>query len=67
MRPGAGPQARKNRRRIRWNTLRIFWGRERRRWMQIIRHSRTVNVGQAPSEQIYLRIPSGLDSLYLLV
>jgi hypothetical protein len=38
----ARPQARKNRSRIRWNTLRIFQGRERRRWLQIIRHSRTV-------------------------
>ena len=42
MRPGARPQARKNRRRIHWNTLRIFSGRERRRWAQIIRRSRTV-------------------------
>ena len=48
MRPDARPQALKNRRRIRWNTLRIFSGRERRRWLQIIRRSRTVNVGQAP-------------------
>ena len=31
-----------------WNTLRIFSGRERRRWWQIVRRSRTVNVGQAP-------------------
>jgi hypothetical protein len=48
MRPDARPQARKNRRRIRWNTLRIFQGRERRRWSWIIRRSRTVNGGQAP-------------------
>ena len=48
MRPDARPQARKNRRRIRWNTLRIFSGRERRRWSQIVRRSRTVTVGQAP-------------------
>src|SRR4249920_4278254 len=32
MRPDARPQARKNRRRIHWNTLRIFQGRKRRRW-----------------------------------
>ena len=32
---------------IHWNTLRIFQGRERRRWSWIIRRSRTVNVGQA--------------------
>jgi len=44
----ARPQAWKNRRRIRWNTLRIFSGRERRRWSQIVRRSRKVNVGQAP-------------------
>ena len=48
MRPDARPQAWKNRRRIRWNTLRIFSGRERRRWSRIVRRSRTVNVGQAP-------------------
>ena len=48
MRPDARPQARKNRRRIRWNTLRIFSGRERRRWSQIVRRSRTVNIGQTP-------------------
>ncbi len=49
VRPDARPQARKNRRRIRWNTLRIFSGRERRRWSRIVRRNRTVNVGQAPS------------------
>jgi hypothetical protein len=48
VRPDARPQAWKNRRRIRWNTLRIFSGRERRRWSQIVRRSRKVNVGQAP-------------------
>jgi hypothetical protein len=48
MRPDARPQARKNRRCIRWNTLRIFSGRERCRWSRIVRRSRTVNVGQAP-------------------
>ena len=52
MRPDARPQARKNRRRIRWNTLRIFSSRERRRWLRIIRRNRTVNVGQAPKETI---------------
>ena len=49
MRPAARPQARKNRRRIRWNTLRIISGRERRRWSWIVRRSRKVTVGQAPS------------------
>jgi len=34
--PDARPQARKNRRRIRWNTLRIFSSRERRRCLQIV-------------------------------
>ena len=48
VRPDARPQARKNRRRIRWNTLRIFSGRARRRWSRIVRRSRTVNVGHAP-------------------
>jgi hypothetical protein len=48
VRPDARPQARKNRRCIRWNTLRIFSGRERRRWLRIVRRSRKVNVGQAP-------------------
>ncbi len=42
----ARPQARKNRRRIHWNTLRIFSGRERRRWPRIVRRSRTVYVGR---------------------
>jgi len=41
-------QARKNRRCIRWNTLRIFSDRERRRWLRIVRRSRTTNVRQAP-------------------
>jgi len=48
VRPDARPQAWKNRRRIRWNTLRIFSGRERCRWSRIFRRSRKVNVGQAP-------------------
>jgi len=48
VRPDVRPQARKNRRGIRWNTLRIFSGRERRRWSRIVRRSRTINVGQAP-------------------
>ena len=42
------PQPRKNRRCTRRNTLRIFQGRERHRWLRIIRHRRTVSVGQAP-------------------
>jgi len=49
VRPDARPQARKNRRRIRWNTLRIASCRERCRWLRIIRRSSTVNVGQAPT------------------
>ena len=48
VRPDARPQVRKNRRCIRWNTLRIFSSRERLRWSQIVRRSRKVNVGQAP-------------------
>ena len=48
VRPDARPQAWKNWRCIRWNTLRIFSGRERRRWSRIVRRSRKVNVGQAP-------------------
>ena len=36
----ARPQARKNRRRIRWNTVRIFSGRERRRCQQIVCRSK---------------------------
>ena len=50
VRPDARPQARKNRRRIRWNTLRIFSGRERRRGSWIVRRSRKVNIGQALRE-----------------
>src|SRR4029077_19393463 len=49
--PNARRQARKNRRCIRWNTLRIFSGRARRRWWQIVRRSRKVNVAQAPRER----------------
>jgi hypothetical protein len=48
MQPDARPQAWKNRRCIRWNTLRIFSGRERRRWLRIVRRRRKVNVEQAP-------------------
>ena len=44
----ARPQAPKNRRRIRWNTLRIFRGREQSICLDIVRRSRKVNVGQAP-------------------
>ena len=42
------PQAPKNRRRIRWNTVRIFLGREQSRCLALVCRSRTVNVGQAP-------------------
>ena len=59
MRPDARPQVWKNRRRIRWNTLRIFSGRERRRWPWIVRRSRTVNAGQVPR----LRAPSRMNAL----
>ncbi len=45
----ARTQARKNRRRIRWNTLRIFSGRERRRYLQIVCRSRMALLGQTPS------------------
>src|SRR6195256_2599198 len=48
VRPDARPQARENMRCIHWNTLRIFSGRARRRWLRIVRRSRKVNVGQAP-------------------
>jgi hypothetical protein len=44
-----GRRARKNRRRIRWNTLRIFLDRERRRCLQIVFRSRMVLLGQAPT------------------
>src|SRR5687768_15414304 len=46
----AGPQARKNRKRIRWNTLRIFSGRERPRCLQIVCRSRMALLGQTPSD-----------------
>lgn len=45
----ARPQATRNRRRIHWNTLRIYRGREQSRCLCIVRCSRTVNVGQAPN------------------
>src|SRR5882762_5391358 len=51
VRPDARPQARKNRRCISRNTLRIFSGRARRRWWRIVRRSRKVNVAQAPRER----------------
>lgn len=47
--PDARPQARKYRRRIHWNTVRIFPGRARCRWSRIVRRTRTFNVGQAPN------------------
>jgi hypothetical protein len=61
--PDARPQARKNRRRIRWNTLRIFSSRARRRWLRIVRRSRTVNVGQAPKA---MKTPEPLGLLSLV-
>ena len=47
----ARPQARNNRRCIRWNTLRIVSGRERRRWSRIIRRSRTVQIVGSEAER----------------
>ncbi len=49
VRPDERRKARKNRKHIHCNMLRIFSGRERRRWSWIVRRSRTVNVGQAPN------------------
>ena len=46
--PDARPQAWKNRRRIRWNTLRIFLSRERRRCLWIVCRSRMALLGQTP-------------------
>jgi len=51
VRPDVRPQARKNRKCIRWNTLRIFSGRARRRWSRIVHRSRNHNVGQVPSHR----------------
>ncbi len=48
LRADAKPQARKNRRRIRWNTVRNFSGRERRRCLQIVCRRRTASLGQTP-------------------
>jgi hypothetical protein len=48
----ARPQAPKNWGRIRWNTLRIFWGREQNRCLRIVRRNRMGNVGQAPGMQV---------------
>ena len=48
LRVDARPQARKNRRRIRWNTVRIFSGRERCRCLQIVCRSRMASLGQTP-------------------
>jgi hypothetical protein len=57
MRPDERRKARKNRRCIHRNTLRIFQGRERRRWSWIIRRSRRVNVGQVPKN--FLEVDGG--------
>ena len=48
MRADARPQVRKIRRRIHWNTLRIFSDRERCRCRQIVRRSRMALLEQAP-------------------
>ena len=47
----AWPQALNNRKPIRWNTVRIFQGREQSRRRGIIPHRRTVAVGQAPGKE----------------
>ena len=57
VRSDARPQARKTRRCIHWNTLRIFSGREQRRWPHIMRRSRKANVGQAPGYRSGLIVP----------
>src|SRR5207253_3325144 len=67
VRPDARPQAWKNRRCIRWKTLRIFSDRERRSWSRIVRRSRTVNVEQAPKGRSWVGAagscgPVGLDA-----
>jgi hypothetical protein len=46
----AHPQVAPGRTSSRRNTLRIFRGRERSRCRHIVRHSRKVNVGQAPRD-----------------
>ncbi len=46
----ARPEARNNRRCIRWITLRMVLGRERSRRSSILRRSRTVSVGQSPQQ-----------------
>jgi hypothetical protein len=53
------PQARKNRRCIRWNTLRIFSGRARGSWSRIVRRSRTVTIGQISKGRGYEHFKSG--------
>jgi hypothetical protein len=53
----ARPQATKTRKRIHWNTLRIFRGREQSRCRYIVRRSRKVIVGQAPSRRIGEQVP----------
>jgi hypothetical protein len=47
----ARPQARKNRKCIRWNTVKIFSNRVRRRWSRILHRSRKGNAGQALSHR----------------
>src|SRR6266850_6956009 len=62
VRPDARPQARKNRRCIRWNTLRIFSGRARRRWARIVRRSRTVYVGKDPKGRSWAGVAGSCGS-----
>jgi hypothetical protein len=49
----ARPQARKNRRRIRWNTLRFVSGRERRRCLQIVARACGVGGNKRGLEQCF--------------
>jgi len=50
-----------------WNTLRIFSGRERRRWLRVVRRSRTVNVGQDPRGANSFLVSCSLNNLSRLV
>ncbi len=49
----ARPQVTKNRRRIRWNTLRIFRGREQSRCLIIVRHSRRPMSDRLQGKSLY--------------
>jgi hypothetical protein len=51
-----GRRFEKNRKRIRWNTLRIFSGRERLRCLQIVCRSRMALLGQAPRPGLFMNV-----------